>query len=121
MNEHALGAMELRFAELIWAHAPVASGELVRLCAATLGWKKSTTYTMLRRLCQRSLFQNDGGTVSARMSEAEFRAMQCERFVSDAFDGSLPQFVAAFTSRRPLRADEVEELKRMIADCEVRA
>ena len=81
MNEHALGAMELRFAELIWAHAPVASGELVRLCAATLGWKKSTTYTMLRRLCQRGLFQNDGGTVSARMSEAEFRAMQCERFV----------------------------------------
>ena len=94
--------------------------ELVRLCAAAFGWKKSTTYTMLRRLCQRGLFQNDGGTVSACMSEAEFRAMQCERFVSDAFDGSLPQFVAAFTSRRPLRADEVEELQRMIADCEVR-
>ena len=79
-------------------------------------WEKSG---FLRRLCQRGLFQNDGGTVSTRMSEAEFRAMQCERFVSDAFDGSLPQFVAAFTSRRPLRADEVEELKRMIADCEV--
>lgn len=87
MNEHTLGAMELRFAELIWAHAPITSGELVRLCAAAFGWKKSTTYTMLRRLCQRGLFQNDGGTVSACMSEAEFRAMQCERFVSDAFDG----------------------------------
>lgn len=121
MNDHTLGKMELRFAALIWAHAPVASGELVRLCAAELGWKKSTTYTMLRRLCQRGLFQNDGGTVRARISEAEFRALQSERFVEDTFEGSLPRFVAAFASRKPLTAQEVEELKRLIRESEANA
>lgn len=87
MREHALGERELRFAELIWAHEPVASGELVRLAERALNWKKSTTYTMLRRLCERGLFENDGGTVRARMSEAQLRAAQSERFVEDAFGG----------------------------------
>lgn len=118
MREHALGERELRFAELIWAHEPVASGELVRLAERALNWKKSTTYTMLRRLCERGLFENDGGTVRARMSEAQLRAAQSERFVEDAFGGSLPRFVVAFASRRPLSGAEIAELRQLIDQSE---
>ena len=114
MREHELGAMEQRFAELIWASEPVQSGELVRLCARELGWKKSTTYTMLRRLCERGLFKNEGGTVSALMSRDALAALQSERFVEENFGGSLPRFLAAFTSRRALSDGERAELQRLI-------
>lgn len=114
MVEHQLGTMELRFAELIWQSAPIASGELVRLGEAEFGWKKSTTYTMLRRLCQRGIFENNGGTVETRMSEAAFRALQSEKFVEETFGGSLPQFVAAFASRKRLSEREIAQLKQLI-------
>lgn len=120
MREHAPGVMELRFAELIWANEPIGSGELVHLAAETFGWKKTTTYTMLRRLCERGLFQNEGGLVRALMSEAELRAVQSERFVEDAFGGSLPRFVAAFASRRPLDEADIAELRQLIEESEAR-
>ena len=106
--------MEERFACLIWDNAPISSGELVRLCEKELCWKKSTTYTMLRRLCDRSLFKNDGGTVSPCITRQEFLALQSEAFVQDAFDGSLPKFLAAFSSRSRLSEGEIDALQTMI-------
>lgn len=114
MEEIRLGAVELRFAELIWAHAPIASGELVKLCQRELQWKKSTTYTVLRRLCQRGLFQNTGGLVTAQLTREAFLAKQSESFVAEHFGGSLPLFLTAFTSQKKLSAEEVESIRRII-------
>ena len=114
MEETKLGAIESRFADLIWAHAPLTSGELVKLCREELNWKKSTTYTVLKKLCDRGLFRNDGGTVTAAVSREEFHAMQSERFVEETFDGSLPAFLAAFTSRKKLSEEEIRQLQKLI-------
>lgn len=114
MEELRLGAAELRFAELIWAHAPIASGELVKLCQQELQWKKSTTYTVLRRLCQRGLFQNTGGLVTVQLSREAFLAKQSESFVAEHFGGSLPLFLTAFTSQKKLSAEEVASIRRII-------
>ena len=114
MEEWKLGAVETRFADIVWAHAPVASGELVRLCAAELEWKKSTTYTVLKKLCERGLFQNEGGVVTARLSREEFYAARSQRFVEETFQGSLPAFIAAFTKRKSLTEQEIAEIKAMI-------
>ena len=114
MDESRLGVIETRFAELLWRSVPIPSGELVALCQKELDWKKSTTYTMLRRLCQRGLFQNENSVVTALVSREEFYARQSERFVDDTFDGSLPAFLTAFTSRKGLREDEVRELEKLI-------
>ena len=109
-----LGAVESRFADLVWANAPLGSGELVKLCEKELNWKKPTTYTVLRKLCERGIFQNVGGTVSPLLSREEFYAMQSEKFVEETFGGSLPSFVAAFTQRKKLTAEEAEEIRKMI-------
>ncbi len=114
MIEYKLGAMETKFAELIWENAPVSSGELVKLCQKELTWKKSTTYTMLRRLCERGIFENTEGTVSALMSKQEFHALQSENFVNETFAGSLPQFLAAFTLRKKLSEKDIDQLQRLI-------
>lgn len=114
MNDLSLGAVETRFAELIWANAPIRSGELVALCQKELGWKKPTTYTVLRKLCEKGLFVNDGGTVRTLVTQEEFRAEKGEKFVAEAYGGSLPAFIAAFTSRHPLSESEAAELQRMI-------
>ena len=114
MDDKKLGAVEARFADLIWQNAPIRSGELVKLCERELTWKKPTTYTVLRRLCQRGIFSNDDGIVTARISREEFYAMQSERFVEETFSGSLPSFLAAFTRRRSLSAAEIEEIRKMI-------
>ena len=114
MDEIKMGTVQTQFADLVWKHEPIGSGELVKLCAAEFKWKKSTTYTMLRRLCERGIFQNQGGVVSALLSKAEFQAVQSERFVEEHFGGSLPQFLAAFTAREKLSDAEIEELQRLI-------
>ena len=114
MDDKKLGAVEARFADLIWQNAPIRSGELVKLCEAELTWKKPTTYTVLRRLCQRGIFRNEDGVVTACISRDEFYAMQSERFVEETFCGSLPSFLAAFTRRRSLSAAEIEEIRKMI-------
>ena len=115
MADYRLGEIEQRFAELIWTHEPVSSGELVKLSQEVLDWKKSTTYTILRRLCQRGLFQNQDGIVTSLVSRAEFDAVQSERFVEETFDGSLPAFLAAFTRRKKLSEAEIAELQQLIA------
>jgi predicted transcriptional regulator len=114
MKEIKLGVIESRFAELIWSHEPLTSGELVKLCREELSWKKSTTYTVLKKLCDRGLFRNDGGTVTAAVSREEFHAMQSERFVEETFDGSLPAFLAAFTSRKKLSEEEIRQMQTLI-------
>lgn len=114
MEEFKLGVMENRFADIIWKNAPVASGELVRLCEKELEWKKSTTYTMLRRLCQRGIFKNVDGIVSAVISKEEFAARQSEVFVDENFGGSLPQFLAAFTLHKKLSDKDIDKLQQMI-------
>lgn len=118
MEETKLGAVESRFAELIWANEPLKSGELVALCQQTLNWKKSTTYTVLKKLCRRGLFVNEDGMVRARISREEHYAMQSEQFVADTFAGSLPAFLAAFTRRKALSPDEVAQIRQMIDDYE---
>ena len=118
MDDKKLGAVESRFADLIWQNAPIRSGELVKLCERELCWKKPTTYTVLRRLCQRGIFRNEDGIVTALLSREEFYAMQSERFVEETFRGSLPSFLAAFTRRRSLSAAEIEEIRRLIDSCE---
>lgn len=114
MDERKLGAIEARFADLIWSNEPLSSGTLVRLCEEDLGWKKSTTYTVLKKLCQRGIFRNEGGEVASLISRDEFYAMQSRRFVEESFDGSLPAFIAAFSSGKALTAQEIAEIRRMI-------
>ena len=114
MVEYKLGVMEMKFADLMWENEPISSGDLVKLCEQKLGWKKSTTYTMLRRLCQRNIFKNQDGLVSSILSKQEFHALQSEKFIEETFDGSLPQFLAAFSTRKKLTDKEIDELEKLI-------
>lgn len=114
MDDMRLGAVESRFADIIWANEPLSSRELVRLCEAELHWKKPTTYTVLRKLCERGIFQNQDSIVSARITREEFHAMQSEKFVEETFEGSLPAFLAAFTTRKALTGDEIAQIRAMI-------
>ena len=114
MDDTRLGTIEARFADLIWQHEPVGSGELVKLCQQELGWKKPTTYTVLRRLCERGLFRNENSIVTSRISRREFYARQSEKFVEETFAGSLPAFLAAFGSRKKLDEEEIDQLQQLI-------
>ena len=116
MSDFQLGAVEARFADLIWERESVSSADLVKLCEEAFSWKKSTTYTVLKRLCDKGIFKNEKGTVTAILSREEFYARQSERFVAEQFQGSLPAFLAAFTSRKQLSPEEVSALRRMIDD-----
>lgn len=114
MDDTRLGAIEARFADLIWQNEPVGSGELVKICQRELEWKKPTTYTVLRRLCERGLFRNDDSIVTSCISREDFYARQSEKFVEETFEGSLPAFLAAFGSRKKLSQGEIDELQHLI-------
>lgn len=114
MTEYRLGAVERRFADLIWQHAPISSGELVRLCEQELDWKKSTTYTVLRRLCERGLFRNEKGIVTPLVTMAEYETGCSQGFVREAFAGSLPRFLVAFTGGSKLSKSEADALRKLI-------
>lgn len=116
MEDYTLGMVEGRFADIIWEHAPISTGELTRLCERELGWKRTTTYTVLKKLSDRGFFENQNGTVVIKLSREEFYAKQSERYVQQSFDGSLPGFLTAFTSRRKLSEKEIEELERIIEE-----
>ena len=118
MSQYQMGPIESRFADLIWEKAPVTAAELARETEALLGWKKTTTYTVLKRLCDKGIFQNEKGTVTPLLSREEFYTLQSERFVQDTFQGSLPAFLAAFTANKRLTPQEVESLRRMVAEYE---
>ncbi|WP_206458209.1 BlaI/MecI/CopY family transcriptional regulator [Anaerovorax sp. IOR16] len=114
MDQYKLGDKEQKFADLIWKNEPIASGDLAKLCEIELNWKRTTTYTMLKRLCNKGLFENNKGTVSAQISKSDFHAVQGEEFIKETFDGSLPQFLAAFTRRNKLSSKEINELQKLI-------
>ncbi len=109
-----LGAVQERFAGIVWANEPLSSGELVRICERELNWKKPTTYTVLRRLCEKGILKNENGTVSSGLSREEFYGSKSEQIIEESFAGSLPAFVAAFISRKSLSAKEAEEIRMMI-------
>ena len=114
MIDFDLGEVQARFADIVWEHEPISSGELVKLCRTELNWKKPTTYTVLRKLCEKGIFQNDNGAVTSVISREDFYSAKSERFVEETFQGSLPAFVAAFMSRKSLSDSEAAEIQRMI-------
>ncbi len=114
MSDIELGVVQERFADIVWANEPVASGELVRICEKELSWKKPTTYTVLRKLCEKGLLINENGTVRSLISREEFYSAKSEQIVADSYRGSLPAFIAAFISRKDISAEEAEEIRRMI-------
>lgn len=107
---------EMQLAQIIWEREPIASGELVRLAAKRLNWKKSTTYTVLRKICGNGIFKNEETIVSSIIGREEYTRMKGERYLEENYNGSLPGFVAAFLKKRKLNRVEIEELSRMIEE-----
>lgn len=116
MGEYQLGAAEEMFADLIWENEPIGSMDLVRLCEKQLGWKKSTTFTVLKRLSEKGFFKNENSIVTSLISKEELAELQGEKLVRERFDGSLPAFVAAFTRRKKLSKEEIAEIRRIIEE-----
>ena len=114
MADIRMGPAESQFAEIIWEHEPIASGELAKLAETALQWKKTTSFTVLKRLCERGLFQNSDSTVTSLVSREEFYARQSQMFVEETFHGSLPAFLAAFGSGKKLSDAEIDELQKVI-------
>jgi len=114
MIDYRLAEMESKFADLIWKNEPISSPELVRLSEEVMKWKKSTTYTILKRLCDRGIFKNEGAVVTSAISREDFFAGQSRRFVEDTFGGSLPRFLASFIGGKKLSDKQAEELMRLI-------
>lgn len=115
MKELRLGMVEGRFADIIWDNAPLTSRELVELCREQLNWKRTTTYTVLKKLCVRGIFANNDSVVTPLLTREEFHALQSEQFVEHNYNGSLPAFITAFTTRRVLSEKELEEIKNLLA------
>lgn len=114
MKEYKFTGSEEKFAELIWQYEPIGSGDLVKLCEKEMNWKKSTTYTVLKKLCEKGIFRNENAIVSSLITRDEYYARQSIRFVEDTFGGSLPKFLTAFISGKKLSKHQAEELKRLI-------
>lgn len=112
--ETRLGVVETRFADIVWQNAPLTTKKLVELCAQELNWKRTTTYTVLKKLCERGIFLTQDSNVTVLIPKEEFYSMQSEYFVEQNFHGSLPAFVAAFAKRKPLKPEEMAELKTLI-------
>ena len=118
MTELRMGELEARFADIIWENEPILSGELSKRAFEILNWKKTTAFTVLRKLCDKGIFRNDRGMVTSILSKDEYKARRSEQFVENTFDGSLPAFVAAFTTKKQLSKEDVAELRRMVDEFE---
>lgn len=114
MAEYRLAEAESRFADVIWQEEPVGSMELVKICEEKFGWKKSTTYTVLKKLCDRGIFQNENAVVTSKLSREEFYGGKSRQFVEETFGGSLPRFLTAFIGKKKLTEEQVEEMKALI-------
>ncbi len=110
----AMGILESRFADIIWNHEPLASRDLIKMAEEELHWKPTTSYTVLKRLCERGIFRLQDKIVTSLISREEFYGMKSEQFVEDTFGGSLPAFIAAFGTRKKLSDEEIDELKKLI-------
>lgn len=116
MEDYSLGIVESRFADIVWENAPLSTAELVKLCEQELEWKRTTTYTVLKKLSGRGIFENRNGTVVVLMTKEEFYGRQSQSYVERSFQGSLPGFLAAFTSRRKLSREEIQKLQQIIEE-----
>ena len=114
MEDMKLGLVETHFADIVWKNEPIYSGELTKICEKELNWKRTTTYTVLKKLCNRGIFRNQDGIVSSLISKAEFHAIQSEKFVEETFNGSFPAFLNAFSSRKKLTSEETAQIRQMI-------
>ena len=114
MKSIELAAVQERFADIVWENEPIASGDLVQICEKKLNWKKPTTYTVLRKLCEKGLLQNADGIVSSLISKEEFYSAKSEQIIEDSYKGSLPAFIAAFTSHKKLTKKDVDEIQQLI-------
>ncbi len=114
MEVYKFTESEEKFAELIWQNEPIGSGKLVKLCENEMNWKKSTTYTVLKKLCEKNIFKNENSVISSLITKNEYYAKQSIRFVEDTFGGSLPKFLTAFIGGNKLSKHQAEELKRLI-------
>lgn len=114
MGDYKLADAEAKFADIIWEREPLASPELVKICEKEMNWKKSTTYTVLKKLCEKGIFRNENAMVSAVLSKEEFYGRQSRKYVEDVFEGSLPRFLTAFCGGKKLTAREVEEMQKFI-------
>ena len=116
MSDFRLAPVQAKFADIIWRHVPIPSPELVKICEKELNWKKPTTYTELRRLCDRGLFKNEKALVTALITRDEFYANHSRQYVTETFGGSLPKFLAAFISGSKLTDKQVQEIERIIKE-----
>ena len=114
MADMELGYVQERFADLVWANEPIASGDLVKLCEKELNWKKPTTYTVLRKLCEKGLFENQDGIVTSLVSREAFYSARSKQIVQESFGGSLPAFITAFINGHGITDKEAEEIQQMI-------
>ena len=105
---------EYRFCLIMWAHEPVTAAELVKLCQDQLGWKRTTTYTVIKRLGERGVLKNKDGIVTALVSKDQAQVSEINELVEKKFEGSLPAFLAAFTKRQELSERDLDEVQRMI-------
>lgn len=113
-----LGAVESHFADIVWENAPLTTAELIKICDKELNWRRTTTYTVLKKLCDGGIFNMENRQVTVVIPKPEYVALQSEDFVEKTFEGSLPAFIAAFTSRKRLTPRELEQIKEMIHDFE---
>lgn len=118
MTDLRLGEIEARFARIIWENEPLSSSKLASLAENDLGWKKTTCYTVLKRLCQKGIFQNINGEVTSLIKLDEYFSLKSERFVEESFGGSLPAFLTAFTRGKGLSHKEADELRKIISQYE---
>jgi len=114
MEDIRLGLVESHFADIVWKNEPIHSRDLIKICEKELNWKRTTTYTVLKKLCNRGILQIQEGTITSLISKAEFYAIQSEKFVEETFDGSFPAFFNAFSSRKKLTAEEIAQVRQMI-------
>ncbi len=114
MESYSLCESEYRFATIVWDNEPIASGELVTLCAKHLGWKKSTTYTVLKKLCERDILKNDNSKVYSLVKREKVQKYESEQLINRAFSGSLPKFLTAFMGDKQISEQEAEHLKKLI-------
>ena len=114
MTDYILGAVESRFADIVWEGAPMTTAALVKRCSAVLSWKRTTTYTVLKKLCEHGFFQMEDGVVTVLTTKEDYDAYRSERYVDESFSGSLPAFIAAFTKKKALTEEEITEIRRLI-------
>ena len=114
MPDLELGIIQERFASIVWEFEPISSGELAKICEKELNWKRPTTYTVLRKLCEKGILQNKGGIVSSLVSRDEFYSAKSERIIEDSYGGSLPAFIASFVSNKTISAEEAAQIQKMI-------